>query len=51
MDRLWKWLAWKLPKGLVMWCAIRLGANATTGAYSDQVVGELRFMDAIKRWV
>jgi hypothetical protein len=34
----------------VYFASIRLGANATTGEYSSQVVPELRFMDALERW-
>ena len=50
LDKFYFWLAWKLPRGLVMWCAVRLGANATTGKYEKQIVPELTFMDALKRW-
>lgn len=50
IEKFWEWLAWRLPKPLVMWAAVRLGAHATTGAYSDTVVPELTFMDALKRW-
>lgn len=49
-ERSLMWLAWHLPRPLVYWCAIRLGANATTGAYSSQVVPELHFTDALQRW-
>lgn len=28
-DRLWIWLAWRLPRGLVYWCYVRVAANAT----------------------
>lgn len=41
---------WKLPKSIVYWCAIRLGANATQGEYSNQSVTDLTFVDALKRW-
>ena len=44
------WLAWHMPKSLVYWCAIRLGANATQGEYSNQIVPDLNFADALKRW-
>lgn len=44
------WAAYKLPRSLVYWCAIRVGAHATVGKYSDQVVPDLTFMDALKRW-
>jgi hypothetical protein len=50
MDKFYQWVAWRLPKGLVKWCAIRVTAAATTGEYSDTVVPELTAMDALKRW-
>ena len=43
-------LAWLMPRRLVMWCAIRVGAHATQGSYSNQEVPALTFMDALKRW-
>jgi hypothetical protein len=43
-------LAWLLPRRLVYWCAIRLGAHATQDAYENQIVTELSFVDALKRW-
>ena len=49
-ERMWMWLAWKLPKPLVKWCALRVGAHATQGRYSNQEVPALLFMDALKRW-
>lgn len=50
MDAFWMWLAWRLPKPLVKWATVRLGAHATTGAYGHEVVPELRFMEALRRW-
>ena len=49
-DKCWMWLAWRLPKRLVYFAAIRLGAHATGGEYSRQNVPELTVLDAIKRW-
>lgn len=43
-------IVWKLPKSIVYWCSIRLGVNATTGEYSNQIVPDLNFIDALKRW-
>lgn len=43
-------IAWLMPKWLVYFCTIRLGAFATTGKYGNTVVPELTFMDALKRW-
>lgn len=48
--KLWTWLAYRLPRPLVYWAAIRLMAHATTGQYRDQVVPDLTAMDALKRW-
>jgi hypothetical protein len=50
VESIWIWLAWRLPKPLVYWCAIRVGAHATQDQYSDQEVPALMFMDALKRW-
>lgn len=43
-------IAWWLPRRLVYWCAIRLGVHATQGKYGHQIVPELSFMEALKRW-
>ena len=50
MTKFWRWLADRLPRQLVYFAAIRLGAAATTGQYKTTVVPELTFMDAIERW-
>jgi hypothetical protein len=50
MDKIWRYVAWRLPRGLVMWCAVRVGAHATQGAWSSQIVPELTVMDALQRW-
>jgi hypothetical protein len=49
-DKFLMWLAFNLPKRLVMWCAVRVGAHATTGQYSETVVPQITFMDALGRW-
>lgn len=49
-DRLPAWIAAKLPRKIAYWAAIRVGVNATTGTYGNQVVPELLFMEALKRW-
>ena len=45
-----EWLAWKLPRKVVYWAAIRLMAHATQGQYSSTIVPELTVMDALQRW-
>jgi hypothetical protein len=49
-ERLTIFLAWRLPRRLVYWCAIRVLANATQGEWSGQIVPDLLAMDALKRW-
>lgn len=49
-EKIAMFIAWRLPRFLVMWCAIRVVAHATQGEYSSQVVPELSAMDAIQRW-
>jgi hypothetical protein len=43
-------IAYRLPRRIVYWCAIRLMVEATTGEYSSQIVPDLTAMDALKRW-
>ena len=43
-------VVWKLPKSIVYWCAIRLGANATQGEWVNESPTDLKFMTALKRW-
>jgi hypothetical protein len=48
-EKIWMWLAWRLPRRLVYWCAIRLGSYGTR-IYREQEVPALLFMDALQRW-
>jgi len=50
MEKIIIWLAWKMPRKLAYWCAVRVMANATVGQYSSQVVPELLALDGLKRW-
>jgi hypothetical protein len=50
MENVWRRIAFLLPRQLIYWCAIRLGAHATQGKWDTQIVPELKFMDALKRW-
>ena len=49
-EKLEMWIAWRLPKWLVKWAAVRLIAHATTGRYASTVAPELTAMDAMRRW-
>jgi len=50
VDRLIRWIVWRLPRRVVMWSYIRVGAHATQGEYGNTIVTELSMMDALKRW-
>lgn len=45
-----RWIVWRLPRELVMWCYIRVAAHATTGKYANTTVPDLSMMDALQRW-
>ncbi len=49
-EKLCRWIARHLPRGIVYFAAIRLVAYATRGRYSTTIVPELSAMDAIGRW-
>jgi len=48
--RLGLWVADRMPRWLVYFCAIRLGAEVTTGKYSNTVVPDITLTDALRRW-
>jgi hypothetical protein len=43
------WLAWRLPRRLVYWAAIRLMTHATYGKWRSNP-GEVNLIDALNRW-
>ncbi len=49
-ENFWRWLAWRVPRRLAYWCALRIVANATTGVYGRQHPDALLAMDALERW-
>ena len=50
MDKMWMWLAWRLPKRVVYWAAIRAGAHACGPKYPHQAVPELTLHELFTRW-
>lgn len=44
------WIAYKLPRRLVMWCAVRVINHACVGEHEHQVVPDLAALDALERW-
>lgn len=52
IERFWTWLAWKLPRRLAYWAAIRVNAAATTDPrFADKTPWEVSVMDALNTWV
>ena len=50
-DNVCMFIVWNLlPRRIVYWCAIRVGAHATTGKFGNQNVPALTMADALKRW-
>jgi len=44
------WVAWKMPRKITYWCAVRVMAAATKGEYETQIVPELLAIDTLSRW-
>lgn len=49
-ERVCVWIAWRMPRQLVMWAAIRLMAHATTGKNGSRVPDRVSIMDALRSW-
>lgn len=43
-------IAWRMPREVAYWCAIRLFAHATTGEYGDGYPEETTVVEALRRW-
>lgn len=43
-------IAWALPRRLVLWCAVRVAAHATTGQFGTTDPNTLSAMDMLARW-
>ena len=44
------WLAWKLPRNLAYWAAVRVNSEATTIHYTDRTPSEVSIIEALKVW-
>ena len=49
-EKIFRWLADRMPSMLVYFCGVRIFAHATTGIYSDEIVPEVTMMEALMRW-
>ena len=50
IERLERWIAWKLPRGLARWAFYRVVASATQGRWSKTLVPGLTWETAARRW-
>ncbi|HRF50824.1 MAG TPA: hypothetical protein PLC98_24560 [Anaerolineales bacterium] len=50
LERFWRWLAWLLPRDLVMWCGLRMMTHATQGPWGNEHPGTISMMDMLGRW-
>lgn len=50
VERLTMKLAWMLPRSLVMWCAYRVMAHASTGPWGNECPDDTDMMTMIGRW-
>lgn len=49
-ERIWRWLAYRLPRDVVYFATIRLWAEATTGKLKDVESPSVTVADALKAW-
>lgn len=50
-EKLAMWIAWKLPKEIVLWAVIRAFAHATTGKYGNTQPDSIGYKEVYDRWV
>lgn len=44
------WLAWRMPRQLVLWAAVRLMSHATCTKFSNRTPDNVSIMDALDAW-
>lgn len=50
-DKLCMWIAWHLPKRVVMWAYYRIAAFATQGEWGNEHPDDVTIMTAVDRWM
>ena len=50
LERFTIWLAWRLPRRLAYWAAIRVNSHATVTAFKHRTPDKVSIMDALKAW-
>jgi len=49
-ERSWERLAWVMPRPLVYWCAVRVGAHATVGCWGETNPKIVSITAMLQRW-
>ena len=49
-EKIWYWIAKKLPKRLIYFVVIYVSAETTTGKYGNTIVPKLTLFDALDRF-
>lgn len=44
------WIAWRTPRALVYWCAVRLMSEATMTIVPNREPDQISIIDALKVW-
>ena len=44
------WLAWRVPRRLAYWCAVRVNSRATVKDFPNRTPDEVSIMDALRVW-
>ena len=48
--RFWLWLAYRMPRELAYWCAVRIWDHAIKKAAKDEYLFDMTVIDMMIRW-
>ena len=49
-EQVYMWLAWRLPRDLVYYCAVRVAVAASAGKWAGEVTPGVTVTDMLERW-
>jgi hypothetical protein len=50
LEQFYAWLAFRLPRRLAYWAAVRVNSYATIGKWAKECPSDVSVIDALKRW-
>lgn len=50
-EKLIIFIAWSLPKSVVLWVVVRAFAHATTGKWGNEHIDEIGYKEVYDRWL